>query len=105
MDEQRPRTDLFGGTINVLLVVAAVALCAYGVYMIVVNKSRQIGPFFVGLGLIFVPVPVISMVGALIAIGVGVYCITVGATLNGIVFALVGLVTLADRGRGFGYRG
>lgn len=105
MDDQRLRADPFGWVINVLLVIAAVALVAYGVYMIVVNKSRQIGPFLVGLGLIFIPVPVISMLGALIALGAGVYCFTVGATLNGIVFALVGLVTLADRGRGFGRRG
>lgn len=105
MDEPRPRADVFGSAVSVLLVAVAIGLSAYGVYLIVARNSRQIGPFLVGLGLTFVPVPIVSMIGAVIVIGAGVYCLTQGVMLYGILFTLLGLVALADRGRGLSGRG
>lgn len=104
MEEPRPASDPLGSVINILMIVAAVGLAAYGVFLIVERNSRQIGPFLVGLGLIFVPVPVVSMLGAVVVIGTGVYCLVQGAMLYGILFILLGLVTLSDRGRGLAGR-
>ncbi len=99
MNDMRPPSDPVSRMIWVLLLLAALGAVAYGVFLIVDRGSRQIGPFLIGLGLIFVPIALVSAIGALIVIGTGVYCLTVGATLYGIVFILLGLVTLADRGK------
>ncbi len=99
MNDSRPPADPMSRMIWILLLLAALGAVAYGIYLIVAKQSRQIGPFLVGLGLIFVPIAPISALGALIVIGTGVYCLTIGVNMYGIVFILLGLVTLADRAR------
>ena len=99
MSDGKPAADPFSRAIWALMMVFVVGLIGYGVYLIVDRGSRQIGPFLIGIGLIFVPVPIIAVIGALVIIGTGVYCLRVGATLDGIVGVLLGLVTLADRAK------
>ncbi len=99
MNDRPQPTDPMGRLIWILLLLAALAAVGYGIHLIVNRGSRQIGPFLIGLGLIFVPIAAISMLGAIIVIGTGIYCFTAGATLYGIVFTLLGLVTLADRSK------
>lgn len=99
MSDRRPPADPFGKAIWALIMVFVVALIGYGIFLIVDRGSRQIGPFLVGIGLIFVPIPIVAVLGALVVIGTGVYCLIIGATIYGIVGVLLGLVTLADRAK------
>ncbi len=97
MRERLSAVDPVSRAIWALVMVFVVALIGYGLYLIVARGSRQIGPFLIGIALIFVPVPIVAVIGALVIVGTGAYCLYVGATLYGIVGILLGLVTLADR--------
>ena len=96
---EQPRRDVFGSMITLVLILAALAAAAYGIYLLVTGKARTWAVFLIGLGLVFVPVPIVSLIGALVVMGAGGYAIYLGYTLQGALFILLGLVSFADRAK------
>ncbi len=100
MAEPQPRRSLINGLPTVVLMLAALAAAGYGIYLLVTNQARTIGIFLIGIGLVFLPIRILSVLGSLVCIGAGVYFFALyGVGLQGVVFVVVGLVGLADHAR------
>lgn len=100
MDNQQPRRSLLGSFPITVALLAALAAAGYGIYLIVTDQARTIGIFLVGLGLVFLPIRVLAMIGSAICVGAGVYSFVLyGVGLRGVVFLIVGLMTMADHAR------
>jgi hypothetical protein len=101
MAEQPTRRSLFGGLPVVVLLLAAVAAAGYGGYLVISDltagyRPRSIGIFLIGLGLMFLPIPLIAIFGAIVCIGAAIYAFYLGYTLQAVVFVIVGLISLSD---------